>query len=563
MTWYQIEIPRLPKSAAFANIESFYRAAQTATELPEPSGRKTSHCLPNPLQAKLGTTMISAIIPTRCRSFLYPVLLLCVFALTATAEPQVIPLWPEGVPGLKTNAVPDVEYDSRYTNVHFPTITMYAPDVAKSTGVAVVFSPGGGYVRVGNGVKDARWLNSLGITAFVLKYRLQEYGHPAPLQDVLRAIRLVRSRATEFGIRPDRIGVMGGSAGGHLSACAATMWDSPEGKTGNALDEVSARPDFAGLIYPVITMEDQFVHKGSRKALFGPNPTQAQISLLSLENHIPTNAPPFFIVATMADKTVPVENSLHFYEALRDAGVKAEMHTYSAGAHGNSRDPQYGPTAKWPDRCEEWLRFNKWIKPETRNFNAWEKEITALEVGDKTDPPPQHGVLFAGSSTIRLWKTLATDFPDAAVVNRGFGGSEIVDSTHFAERIIFPYAPKQIFFRAGGNDLWAGKTPAEVLNDFQGFVTTVHARLPETEIVFLAWNNSPSRWAGAARERELNRLVADFAKSQPQVKFADVADVSLDASGRPRPELFIGDKLHFNAAGYKLLADRVRPFLKK
>lgn len=505
--------------------------------------------------------MTSATISSRYRSSLFPALLLCVLALTAKAEPLVIPLWPEGVPGLKSNAVPDVEYDSRYTNVHFPTITMYAPKVADATGVAVVFSPGGGYVRVGNGAADARWLNSLGITVFVLKYRLQEYGHPAPLQDVLRAIRVVRSRAVEFGIRPDRIGVMGGSAGGHLSACAATMWDAPEGKTGNPLDTVSARPDFAGLIYPVITMEDAFVHKGSRKALFGDHPTPDQIDLLSVEKHVPTNAPPFFIVATMADKSVPVENSLRLYQALRDAGVKAEMHTYAAGSHGNSRDLQYGPTAKWPDRCEEWLRFNQWIKPETRNFAAWEKEISALEAGDITNPPPQHGVLFAGSSTIRLWKTLATDFPGLPVINRGFGGSEISDTTHFADRIIFPYAPRQIVFRAGGNDLWAGKTPTEVCADFKEFVATVHARLPETEILFLAWNNSPLRSAGAARERELNRLVAAFARNQPYVKYADVADVSLDAAGRPRPELFISDQLHFNATGYQLLAERVRPLL--
>ena len=187
--------------------------------------------------------------------------------VSAFAEPLIIPLWPEGVPGLKTNAGPEVEFNGRFTNIHNPTITMYAPDVAKASGVAIVYSPGGGYVRVSDGKNDARWLNSLGITVFVLKYRLDDYGHPAPLQDVLRAIRIVRSRAAEFGVRTDRIGVMGGSAGGHLSACAATMWDSPEGKTGHALDDVSARPNFAALIYPVITMEDAFVHKGDRKSV--------------------------------------------------------------------------------------------------------------------------------------------------------------------------------------------------------------------------------------------------------------------------------------------------------
>jgi len=494
----------------------------------------------------------------------FAALLLCVFALNALpAAPLIIPLWPEGVPGLKASAGPEVEFDGRFTNIHNPTLTMYAPDIAKSSGTAVIFSPGGGYVRVGNGKTDAEWLNSLGITVFVLKYRLDNYGHPAPLQDVLRAIRIVRSRAVEFNIRADRIGVMGGSAGGHLSACAATMWDAPEGKTGNPLDEVSARPNFAALIYPVITMEDPFVHKGSRKALFGPDPAPEQIRSFSLEKRVRTNTPPVFIVATMADKSVPVENSLKFYQALRDAAVPAEMHTYAAGSHGNSRNPQYGPTAKWPERCEEWLRFNKWITPELHDFAVWEKEISAFEAADKTNRPPQGAILFLGSSTIRLWKTLAQDFPDTPVINRGFGGSEIVDSTHFAERIVFPYSPKQIIFRSGGNDLQNGKSAADVFANFKTFVATIHAKLPKTEIVFMSWNNSQSSWSSAKREQALNQLIADYAKTQPRVKYLDVADFCLDAKGLPRPELFQNDKLHFNPDGYKLLVERVRPALRK
>lgn len=504
------------------------------------------------------------LIPFRFCRPRFAALLLCVFALnTLPAAPLVIPLWPEGVPGLKTNAGPEVEFSGRFTNIHNPTLTMYAPDIAKSSGTAVIFSPGGGYVRVGDGKTDAQWLNSLGITVFVLKYRLDNYGHPAPLQDVLRAIRIVRSRAVEYNIRADRIGVMGGSAGGHLSACAATMWDSPLGKTGDSLDEVSARPNFAALIYPVITMEDPFVHKGSRKALFGDSPTPEQIQLLSLEKHIRTNTPPVFLVATMADKSVPVENSLRFYQALRDAGVPAEMHTFAAGSHGNSRDPQYGPTAKWPERCEEWLRFNKWITPELHDFAVWEKEISAFEAADKTNRPPQGTILFLGSSTIRLWKTLAQDFPDTPVINRGFGGSEIVDSTHFADRIVFPYAPKQIIFRSGGNDLQNGKSAADVFADFKTFVATIHAKLPKTEIVFMSWNNSQSRWSSAKREQALNQLIADYAKTQSRVKYLDVADFCLDTKGLPRPELFQSDKLHFNPEGYKLLVERVRPALRK
>jgi len=490
--------------------------------------------------------------------------MLCVLALQSfAAAPLVIPLWPEGVPGLKTNAGPEVEFNGRFTNIHNPTITMYAPDVAKSAGVAVIVSPGGGYVRVGDGKTDARWLNSLGVTVFVLKYRLDNYGHPAPLQDILRAIRIVRSRAKDFGIRPDRIGVMGASAGGHLSACAATLWDSPEGKTGNALDEVSARPNFAALIYPVVTMEDAFVHKGSRSSLFKNNLAAEQIQLLSLEKQVRTNSPPFFIVATMADKSVPVENSLRLYQALRDAGVPAEMHTYSAGSHGDSRDPQYGPTAKWPARCEEWLRFNKWVKPETRDYSAWNREVEAMEAADKTNPPPKNATLFIGSSTIRLWKTLAKDFPGVPVINRGFGGTEIVDATHFADRLVFPHSPKRIIIRSGGNDLNAGKSPEEVFADFKEFVATIHARLPETEVTFLSLSPSLARWPQAEREKKLNALVADFIQGKPQLKYLEAYDLPLGNDGKPRAEVFVADKLHFNAEGYKLLAERVRPLMQK
>jgi len=479
------------------------------------------------------------------------------------AAPRVIPLWPEGVPGLKANAGPEVEFNGRFTNIHNPTLTMYAPEVAKSAGVAIIVSPGGGYVRVGDGKSDARWLNSLGITVFVLKYRLDNYGHPAPLQDILRAVRIVRSRAKEFGIRADRIGVLGSSAGGHLSACAATLWDSPLGKTGNALDDVSARPNFAALIYPVITMEDAFVHKGSRRALFGDQPTPEQIESLSIENNVRTNSPPFFLVATMADKSVPVENSLRLYQALRNAGVPAEMHTYSAGAHGDSRDPQYGPTAKWPARFEEWIRFNKWIKPETRDFTVWNREVEAMEAGDKTNPPPKNATLFIGSSTIRLWKTLAQDFPGVPVINRGFGGTEIVDATHFADRLIFPHSPKRIVLRAGGNDLNAGKTPEEVFADFKEFVSTIHAKLRETEITFLSLSPSLARWPQAEREKKLNALVADFVQGKHQLSYLESYDLPLGADGNPRAEVFVSDKLHFNAAGYKLLAELVRPSMEK
>jgi lysophospholipase L1-like esterase len=195
------------------------------------------------------------------------------------------------------------------------------------------------------------------------------------------------------------------------------------------------------------------------------------------------------------------------------------------------------------------------------NFARWEKEIAAYEAADRVNTPPKGGILFIGSSTIRLWKTLAKDFPDHKVINRGFGGSEIVDSTHFADRIIFPYEPRQIFLRAGGNDIHAGRLPEEVAADFADFVRVVHGRLPNTEIVYIAVNPAPARWGENDKYRALNKRIRKLALHMPRVSFVDCYDISLTGDGRARPELFVADKLHFNAEGYKLLAERVRPYL--
>ena len=193
----------------------------------------------------------------------------------------------------------------------------------------------------------------------------------------------------------------------------------------------------------------------------------------------------------------------------------------------------------------------------------WEKEIAAYEAKDKTSPPPTNGILFIGSSTIRLWSTLATDFPGQPVINRGFGGSEIADSTYYADRILFPYAPRAIFFRAGGNDIASGEAPEAVFQDFKEFVTTVHAKLPATDIFYISWNPTPSRWQNRDKEKTLNDLVKDYAAQTPHLKYLEASDFVLGADGKPRPELFRADRLHFSAAGYKLLAEKVRPFLPK
>ena len=197
-----------------------------------------------------------------------------------------------------------------------------------------------------------------------------------------------------------------------------------------------------------------------------------------------------------------------------------------------------------------------------RDFTVWEKEISAFEQSDRTKLPPQKALVFTGSSTIRRWTTMAQDLPNYKVINRGFGGSQIVDATHFADRIIIPYQPKMVLLRSGGNDIFAGKPPEQVFQDFKDFVAKIHSKLPKTEIVYIALSPSVARWNNADKEKSLNLMVLGFTKKNKRVKYLDDADVSLGKDGKPRPELFVEDKLHFNAEGNKLFAERVRKFLK-
>ena len=197
------------------------------------------------------------------------------------------------------------------------------------------------------------------------------------------------------------------------------------------------------------------------------------------------------------------------------------------------------------------------------NFAKWEKDIAAFEAADRTNPPPKHAILFIGSSGIRKWRTLAKDFPQHQVINRGFGGSEMIDSMHFAERIVLPYEPRQIFVRAGGNDLAAEKTPEQVLAAFKEFVAKVHAKLPETEIVCIGWNPTIKRWKQADKEKQMNNLISAYVHETPHTKFIDAYDFVLGPDGQPRADLLDTDKLHFNPEGYRRLADLVRPFLSK
>jgi acetyl esterase/lipase len=265
------------------------------------------------------------------------------------AEPQTFPLWKNGAPGAQGKNAEDT-----------PTLTLYMPSHPTKSDTGVIVAPGGSYTVLAmnhEGRQVANWLNSLGMTAFVLKYRLgPKYHHPIELGDAQRAIRLVRSRAKEFGIRPDRIGMMGFSAGGHLAATAGTHYDHGDQSAGDSIDRVSCRPDFLVLAYPVISFVAPYSHSRSAHNLLGDDPDMKLREELSNELHVTKDTPPTFLFSTTTDKVVPVENSVAFYLALHTAGVPAELHIFQKGPHGvglDSADPVLGI---WPTLLANWMR---------------------------------------------------------------------------------------------------------------------------------------------------------------------------------------------------------------
>jgi acetyl esterase/lipase len=264
-------------------------------------------------------------------------IMLLAIATSAMAQRTEL-LWPDGAPG----AVGKQDEDR-------PTLTIYLPPEGKASGAGVVICPGGGYRNLSmekEGSDVAAWLNQHGLAGFVLKYRLgPRYHHPAQLNDAQRALRYVREHAAEFRIKPDRIGIWGFSAGGHLAATAATHFDS------------SNRPAFLILAYPVITFEPPFAHQGSRKNLLGDEPDAKLVQNLSNEAQVTAQTPPTFLFHTDGDKGVPAENSAQFYLALRRAGVPAELHIYERGPHGVGLAPKDPVLSSWPARLADWLKL--------------------------------------------------------------------------------------------------------------------------------------------------------------------------------------------------------------
>lgn len=194
--------------------------------------------------------------------------------------------------------------------------------------------------------------------------------------------------------------------------------------------------------------------------------------------------------------------------------------------------------------------------------NQWEKEIQAFERADRTNAPPPSGVLFIGSSSIRLWKTLATDFSDTPVLNRGFGGSHMADSVQLVPRIVWPYAPRLIVIYAGANDIAAGKTPQRVLEDYKAFVAKVREKQPMTRIAFISIAPNPARWAQIEKVREANRLVQEEAARDSKLSYIDVHSQMLGEDGKPLPDIFVEDRLHMNEKGYAIWKRVIGPLVQ-
>jgi acetyl esterase/lipase len=262
--------------------------------------------------------------------------------------PKADLLWPGAAP--ESQGTEDIDK---------PSLAPYLVPAGRGTATAVIVCPGGAYAYLAmdhEGDQVAKWLNSLGVSAFVLKYRLgPKYHHPVELWDAQRAIRTVRFKAAEYRLSPDRIGIMGFSAGGHLASTAGTHFDAGDPDNADPINRVSSRPDFMILCYPVISF-GEFTHQGSKRNLLGENPDPKLVESLSNETQVTARTPPTFLFHTTNDAAVPVENSVMFYAALRKAAVPAELHIYERGPHGVGLAATDEVLSTWPARLADWLR---------------------------------------------------------------------------------------------------------------------------------------------------------------------------------------------------------------
>lgn len=279
-------------------------------------------------------------------------------------------LWPTKPPGQATfdGELPETkETRGRMEFVHVPTLEIRHAKGENRTGAAVVVCPGGGYRVLAHGHEGdaiAAWLNSHGITAVILRYRMHPYRHPVPMMDVQYAMQTVRASAKSWGIDPNRIGVLGFSAGGHLASTATVHHKAADPDNENPILRVSSRPDFSVLIYPVISMRQGVTHGGSRRNLLGPEPDEKLVDLMSNDEQINAKTPPTFLVHSKDDKAVLISNSERFLAGLKKNGVQGELMVFETGGHGYGLGRGKGhETNAWPGRCIAWFAEQGMIQP--------------------------------------------------------------------------------------------------------------------------------------------------------------------------------------------------------
>ncbi|MFK7832559.1 MAG: prolyl oligopeptidase family serine peptidase [Winogradskyella sp.] len=441
--------------------------------------------------------------------FIFLFTLIASFNLSAVfAQNNEIPLWKK-IP----NAITNDEYKETFRvnkkgvvnavrNVKTPTLKVFLADNSKTNNTAVVICPGGGYSvlsHIKEGDKIAEWFNSIGISAFVLKYRLpsdliMEDKTIGPLQDAQEAMRMIRRNAQEWNINPNKVGVIGFSAGGHLASTLSTHYnDEVYPITSKAL---SARPDFSMFIYPVISMEDGITHNGSKVKLLGENPSKAMVSRYSNEKQVDENTPPTILIHTTDDHAVPVENSINYYVALKQHKVPAEIHVYENGGHGYGLG-RSGTHLNWPKACEDWLIANNFIpKKEVYMFSYFK--------GNGKD-----GLHLAYSKDGYTWKPLKNNtsfltpkvgkdklMRDPCIVkgadglyhmvwtvswtDKGIGYANSKDLIHWSEQQFIPVMQHE----KGTRNTWA----PEITYDTQRkaymiyWASTIEGKFPETQI---------------------------------------------------------------------------------
>ncbi len=477
--------------------------------------------------------------------------LVCFAILRLNAQTDIIRVWPDGAPGAIFNKEykEGIQYDSNnsirgYSKVWNPTLTVFRASKKLTNGTSVVVCPGGGYSHLAiekEGYKVAKWLNSMGITAFVLKYRMpsdetMQNKVIGPLQDAQEAIRIIRRNASQWDLNPNKIGILGFSAGGHLAATLSTQYDKPVYKVSNP---ISARPDFSILVYPVVTMKGNYTHKGSRENLIGKQPDNEMVKEFSNEEQVDGNTPPTFLVHATDDGAVPVENSIQYYSALKKNKVKTELHIYEDGGHGFGLG-RSGTHTAWPKACKDWLKANDFLA---------EKEVFLFSYfkGNGED-----GLHLAYSDNGFDWKVLNDDKPflkpvvgkdslmrDPCIIkgpkgifhmvwtvswtDKGIGYANSKDLVHWSEQQFIPVMEKY----EGARNTWA---PEITFDETSGqymiyWASTVKGEFPETQ----------SKLENAYNHRMYYTLTKDF-KSFDETKLLyepgfNVIDATIHRAG--------------------------------